>query len=111
MKDQREVDNILENETQPSKLVADWATVKKASNHIDKHWQSWKRKAPTTIEPFKSINNLDNKAMKETIMEELSKKFEVVSLANSGRCGPKEKKRIDLCGAPAWRRFTRMSSI
>ena len=46
-------------------------------------------KVPTTIEPSKPINNFDKKAMEESIIEELSKKFEAVSLANFGRRGPK----------------------
>ena len=51
--------------------------------------QSWRRKAPATIEPTRPINNFDKKAMEESIIEELSKKFEAVSLANFGRRGPK----------------------
>ena len=38
--------------------------------------QSWRRKAPVTIESNKPINNFDKKAMEESIIEELSKKFE-----------------------------------
>ena len=53
--------------------------------------QSWRRKAPATIEPTRPINNFDKKAMEESIIEELSKKFEAVSLANLGRSGPKGK--------------------
>jgi hypothetical protein len=53
--------------------------------------QSWKRKAPTVIEPNKPINDFDKKATEESIIEELSKKFEAVSLANLGRHGPKGK--------------------
>ena len=44
---------------------------------------------PATIEPSKPINNFDKKAMEESIIEELSKKFEAVSLANFGRREPK----------------------
>ena len=44
---------------------------------------------PATIEPSKLINNFNKKAMEESIIEELSKKFEAVSLAKFGRCGPK----------------------
>ena len=44
---------------------------------------------PAMIEPSKTINNFDKKAMEESIIEELSKKFEVVSLANFRRRGPK----------------------
>jgi hypothetical protein len=51
----------------------------------------WRRKAPTSIEPTKPINDADKKAMEESIMEELSKKFEAVSLANLGRRGSKGK--------------------
>jgi hypothetical protein len=53
--------------------------------------QLWRRKAPTRIELTKPINDDDKKAMEELIMEELSKKFEAVSLANLGRRGPKGK--------------------
>jgi hypothetical protein len=101
-KDRRELGNLLEDETQPNGLVADWAAVKKACGYLDKHrqWleeadmegpQSWRRKALAMIEPTKPINNADKNAIKKSIMEELSKKFEVVSLANSSRGGPKGK--------------------
>ena len=100
-KDRRELGIFLEDETQPNGFVADWAAVKKACNHFDKRrqWQeeaevenpqSW-MKAPTTIESSKPINKFDKKAMEESIIEELSKKFEAVSLANLGRRGPKGK--------------------
>jgi hypothetical protein len=46
---------------------------------------------PTTIELTKSINNANKKAMEESIMEELCKKFKAVSLAYLGRRGPKGK--------------------
>jgi hypothetical protein len=92
----------LEDETQPNGLVADWTAEKKACSHLDKRrqWmeeadvespQPWRKKEPTTIEPTKPINDADKKAMEESIMEELSKKFEAVSLANLGRRGPKGK--------------------
>ena len=102
-KDRRELDNFLEDETQPNGLVADWAAVKKACSRLDKRRQreeennmenpqSWKMKAPeATIEPSKPINNFDKKAMEDSIIDELSKKFEAVSLANLGRRGPKGK--------------------
>ena len=99
-KDRRELGNFLEDETQPSGLVADWAAVKKACSRLDKRRQreeetnmespqSWRMKVPATIEPSKPINNFDKKAMEDSIIEELSKKFEAVSLANFGRRGPK----------------------
>ena len=53
--------------------------------------QSWRRKAPAAIEPSNPINNFDKKVMEESIIEELSKKFEAISLANLGRRGPKGK--------------------
>ena len=53
--------------------------------------QSWRMKAPATIEPSKLINNFDKKVTEESIIEKLSKKFEVVSLTNLGRRGPKGK--------------------
>ena len=53
--------------------------------------QSWRRKAPATIEPSKPINNFDKKAMDKSIIEELSKKSEAVSLANLVRRRPKGK--------------------
>jgi hypothetical protein len=76
--------------------------VKKACSHLDKHsqWledadaksaQPWKGKMLTTTELNKSINGFDKKAMEESIMEELSKKFEVVSLANMSRRAQKGK--------------------
>jgi hypothetical protein len=94
--------SLLEDETQPNGLLADGVAVKKACSYLDKHqqWleevdvespQAWRRKAPTTIEPTKPINDADKKVMEESIMEELSKKFEAVSLANIGRRGPKGK--------------------
>ena len=46
---------------------------------------------PATIEPSKLINNFDKKAMEEFIIQELSKTFEAVSLANLARRGPKGK--------------------
>jgi hypothetical protein len=101
-KDRRELGSLLEDETQPNGLVADWAAVKKACSRLDKcqQWmeeadvespQPWRRKAPTLIETTKPIDDADKKAMEESIMEELSKKFEAVSLANLGRHGPKGK--------------------
>ena len=94
-KDRRELGSLSEDEMQPNALVADWATVKKACSRLDKRrqWQeetdmenpqSWRRKAPAMIEPSKPINNFDKKAMEESIIEELSKKFEAVSMANKG---------------------------
>ena len=53
--------------------------------------QSWRMKVPATIESGKPIKNFEKKAMEESIIEELSKKFEAVSLANLGRRGPKGK--------------------
>jgi hypothetical protein len=53
--------------------------------------QPWRKKASTMLEPTKPIHDVDKKAMEESIMEELSKKFEAVSLANLGRRGPKGK--------------------
>jgi hypothetical protein len=35
-KDRREMGSLLEDETQPNGLVADWATVKKACIRLDK---------------------------------------------------------------------------
>ena len=52
--------------------------------------QSWGMKVPATIEPSKPINNLDKKAMEESIIEVLSKKLEAVSLANFRRGGLKK---------------------
>jgi hypothetical protein len=40
---------------------------------------------PTTSEPNKSANEFDKKPMEESIIEELSKKFEAVLLANMAR--------------------------
>jgi hypothetical protein len=98
----QELGSLLEDETQPNNLIADWAVVNKACSRFDKlrQWleeadvespQAWRRKAPATIEPTKPINNVDKKANEESIMEELSKKFEAMSLANLGRRGPKGK--------------------
>ena len=78
-KDQRELGNFLEDETQPNGLVADWVAVKKACSRLDKRrqWQeetdmenpqSWRRKAPMMIKPSKPINNFDKKAMEESII-------------------------------------------
>jgi hypothetical protein len=41
-----------------------------------------------TIEPNKSVNEFDKKAMKESSIKELSKKFQAVSLANMARRKP-----------------------
>jgi hypothetical protein len=38
-KDRRELGSLLEDETQPNGLVADWAAVKKACSRLDKHRQ------------------------------------------------------------------------
>jgi hypothetical protein len=69
--------------------------MKKACNRLDKRrqWledidaetvqpQSWKKKVPTTGKPSKPANDFDTKAMEESIIEELSRKFETVPLAN-----------------------------
>jgi hypothetical protein len=37
-KDRRELGSLLEDEMQPNGLVADWATMKKACNYLDKCW-------------------------------------------------------------------------
>ena len=76
-KDQRELGNFLEDETQPNGLVADWAAVKKACSCLDKrrqreeetnmeNSQSWRMKVPATIEPSKPINNFDKKPWKNS---------------------------------------------
>jgi hypothetical protein len=96
-KDRRELGSFLEDEKQPNGLVTDWATVKRACNRLDKRRQ-WledtdaesaqpqsSKKVPTTSEPSKPINDFDKKAMEESIIEELSRKFETVSLANMNR--------------------------
>jgi hypothetical protein len=75
--------------------VADWATVKRACNRLDKRWQwledvdaetvqpqSWKKKVPTTSEPSKPTNDFGTKAMEGSIIEVLSRKFETFLLAN-----------------------------
>ena len=101
-KHRRELGNFLEDETKPNGLLTDRATVKKACSRLHKRRQreeetnmenpqSWRMKVPATIERSKPINNFDEKDMEESIIEELSKKFEVVSLTNLGRCGPKGK--------------------
>ena len=101
-KDRRELGSLLEDESQPNGLVTNWAVVKRACNRLDKRreWldeadvekvQSARRKAPAAPEPTKEVNGFDKKAMEESIIEELSKKFEAVSLANMGRRGPKGK--------------------
>ena len=94
-KDRRELGSLLEDEAQPNGLVSEWATVKKACNCLDKRHQ-WleeideenaqvpRRKAPATTVPSKEMNGFDKKAMEDSIIEELSKKFEAVSLANMG---------------------------
>jgi hypothetical protein len=46
--------------------------------------QAPRRKAPATTVPSKEMNGFDKKAMEESIIEDLSKKFEAVSLANMG---------------------------
>jgi Fe-S-cluster containining protein len=92
----------LEEEMQPNGLVSDWTTIKKACNHLDKRRQlleetdeekaqALRRKAPVTTVPSQEMNGFDKKAMEESIIEELSKKFEAVSLANMGRRLPKGK--------------------
>jgi hypothetical protein len=103
-KDRRELGSLLEDEKQPNGLVADWATVKRACNRLDKRrqWlddadaesaqpQSWKKKVPTTSEPSKPTNDFDKKAMEESIIEELSRNFKTVSLANMNRRTQKGK--------------------
>jgi hypothetical protein len=50
-------------------------------------------KETTTMEPNKSSSEFDKKAREESIIKELSKKFEVVSLANIGRCKQERKDR------------------
>jgi hypothetical protein len=88
-KDRRELGSLLEDETQPNGLVdkrRQWQ--EEADVEIP---QVWRRMTPATIEPTKPINNVNKKAIEESIMEELPKKFEAVLLANLGRCGPKGK--------------------
>jgi hypothetical protein len=53
--------------------------------------QSWKKKVPTTSEPSKPTNDFDMKAMEGSIIEELSRKFETVSLSNMNRWTQKGK--------------------
>jgi hypothetical protein len=57
--------------------------------------QSWKKKVPTTSEPSKSTNDFDTKAMEGSIIEELSRKFETVSLANMNRRTQKGKETYE----------------
>jgi hypothetical protein len=53
--------------------------------------QSWKKKVPTPSKPNTPTNDFDKKAMEESISEELSRKFEIVSLANMNRRTQKGK--------------------
>jgi hypothetical protein len=102
-KDRRELGSLLEDEKQPNGLVTDWATVKRACNRLDKRRQ-WledadaespqpqsSKKVLTTGEPSKPNNEINKKAMEESIIEELSKRFETVSLANMNRRTQKGK--------------------
>jgi hypothetical protein len=101
-KDQLELGSLLEDETQPNSIVSDWTTVKKACNRLDRRrqWleetdvenvQAPRRKAPATTVPGKEMNGFDKKKMEDSIIEELSKKFEAISLANMGRRSLKGK--------------------
>ena len=78
--------------------------MKKACNRLDKRRQwledpdiesaqpeSWRKKVPTTSEPNKLATDFDKKAMEESIIEELCKKFEAVSLANVGQRNQERK--------------------
>jgi hypothetical protein len=96
VKDRLELGNLLEDETQTNGLVSDWTLVKKTCNHLDKgcQWleetdvenvQAPRRTTLVTTVPSKEMNGLDKKTVGESIIEELSKKFEAVSLANMGR--------------------------
>jgi hypothetical protein len=77
--------------------------MKRACNRLDKRRQ-WledadaesaqpqsSKKVPTMSEPSKPINDFDKKAMEESIIEKLSRKFETVSLANINRRTQKGK--------------------
>jgi hypothetical protein len=104
VKDRHELGSPLADETQPNGLGADCAAVKRACNRLDKHreWledadaeaaqpQSWKKKVPTPSKLNKPTNDFDKKAMEESIIEELSRKFGTVSLANMNRWTQKRK--------------------
>ena len=67
MKDRRELGTLLEDDTQANGLVADWTTVKRACNRLDKRRQ-WvdntdlagpsmeKTRQPKVVEPPKQSN-------------------------------------------------------
>ena len=47
--------------------------------------QTSRKKAPMVPDSSKGINGFNKKAMGDFIIEELSKKFEAISLSNMGR--------------------------
>ena len=92
---------LLEDDTQENELVADWTTVKRAWNRLDKRRQ-WvddtdlagpsveKMRQPKVAEPPKQ-SSPEEKKIGDGIIEELAKKFETVTLANMNCRGPKGK--------------------
>ena len=96
--DRRELDTLLEDDTQANGLVADWVAVKRVCNWLDKRCQ-WvddtdfagpsveKTRQLKVVEPPKQ-SSPEEKKIDEDIIEKLAKNFEMVTLANM--CCPLE---------------------
>ena len=101
MKDRRELGTLLEHDTEANGLVVEWTAVKRACNRLHKHCQrvddtdlagpsvGKERQLKGVEQPKQS--NPDEKKIDDDIIEELSKKFETVTLLNMNRRGPKGK--------------------
>ena len=93
------METLLEDDTQANKLVTYWVAVKRACNRLDKRRQ-WvddtnlagstgeETRQPKVAKPPKQ-SNPEEKKIDGDIIEELGKKFEMVTLANMNRRGPK----------------------
>ena len=99
--DRRELGSLLEDEAQTNGLVTDWVVVRRACNRFDKR-RRWlddsdmagpvvqRRKAPIETEMTKQSEPTE-RAMENSAIEELARKFKAVSVANMSHRGPKGK--------------------
>ena len=100
-KDRGELSSLLEDEAQPSGLITDWVAVTRVCGRFDmrRRWLDdsdmvgpvvQRRKAPIANEMTKRSQPTE-RVMDNSVIEELTRKFEAVSLANMSHRGLKGK--------------------
>ena len=108
MNDRWELGSLLEDETQPNGLITNWVVVRKACDQFDNR-RRWlddsdmagpvvrRRKALIATEMTKQ-REPTARAMENSVIEELARKFAGILLAIMSRQGPEGKTHIDVYG-------------